>query len=117
VQAPGPAAKPAVPHARVVGLEPAGLSFTAEIDRTSFSLGRRQDNDGPIPVDSSQGVSGQHLKIIFSEGKFFVQDDKSTFGTTVNGQPVPKGRPVPLEDGAVIGLGPVVKVRFIVGGG
>ena len=70
-----------------------------------------------IPVDSSQGVSGQHLKILFREGRFFVQDDKSTFGTTINGQPVPKGVAVPIEDGAVIGLGPAVKVKFVVGGG
>jgi hypothetical protein len=105
------------PNARVVGLEPAGLSFAVDIDKSDFSLGRRESNDGVIPVDSSQGVSGQHLRITFINGRFFVQDDKSTFGTTVNGQPIPKGKPVPLEDGAVIGLGPVVRVKFIISGG
>jgi pSer/pThr/pTyr-binding forkhead associated (FHA) protein len=48
---------------------------------------------------------------------FTAQDDKSTFGTTINGQPVPKGRPVPLENGTVIGLGPAVKLKFEVAAG
>lgn len=112
--APGPSVRP---NARLVSLEPAGLSFAVEIDKSDFSIGRRESNDGVVPVDSSQGVSGQHLRITFVDGKFYVEDEKSTFGTTVNGQPIPKGGPVPLEDGAVIGLGPVVRIKFIVGGG
>jgi Mg-chelatase subunit ChlD len=110
-------AGPAMPRAHVASLQPAGLSFGFEIDKSDFSIGRREDNDGVIPVDSSQGVSSQHLEIRYTDGKFFVQDDKSTFGTTINGQPIPKGRPVPIEDGTTIGLGPVVKVRFTVGHG
>lgn len=113
----GGGASPAgMPRARLAALEPAGLAFTAAIDRPVFTLGRQEGNDGVVPVDNSLGVSSQHLKITYSEGKFFVQDDKSTFGTTINGQPIPKGRPMPLEDGAVIGLGPAVKIKFSVGG-
>jgi hypothetical protein len=115
-QAPVAAGPSTGPRARLVCIEPAGLSFSIEIDKSEFSIGRRKGNDGVIPVDSSQGVSGQHLTITLAGGKFFVQDDESTFGTTVNGQSIPKGRPVPLENGAVIGLGPAVKVRFTVGG-
>lgn len=112
----GPGA-PVMPRARLASLEPAVLAFTAEINKPVFTLGRSEGNDGVIPVDNSLGVSGRHLKITYSDGKFFVQDDKSTFGTTINGQPITKGRPVPLEDGAVLGLGPAVKIRFVLGGG
>ncbi|OGO71764.1 MAG: hypothetical protein A2Z37_00290 [Chloroflexi bacterium RBG_19FT_COMBO_62_14] len=108
---------PAMPKARLAALEPAGLVFSAEIRKPVFTLGRREGNDGVIPVDNSVGVSGQHLTIRFSGGKFTVQDDRSTFGTTVNGQPIPQGRPVPLENGSVIGLGPAVRLKFEVAAG
>jgi pSer/pThr/pTyr-binding forkhead associated (FHA) protein len=50
--------------------------------------------------------------ITYVNGLWLVQDDKSTYGTTVNGRAIPKGRPTKLEDGAVLGLGPNVKIRF-----
>jgi hypothetical protein len=44
-----------------------------------------------------------------------VQDNGSSYGTTVNGKTVPKGIPFALENGAVIGLGPKVKIQFRLG--
>ena len=106
-----------MPKARLTAFEPAGVVFSVEIRKPAFTLGRREGSDGVIPVDNSVGVSGQHLTIRFSGGRFTAQDDKSTFGTTVNGQPIPKGQPIPLESGAIIGLGPAVKLRFEVAAG
>ncbi len=67
-----------------------------------------------LPVDSSSGVSGHHLTITFERGAYFVLDDSSKFGTTINGNAVTKGEPTQLTDGDQIGLGPIVKVVFYI---
>jgi Mg-chelatase subunit ChlD len=117
--APKPAPQPvaatvraAMPVATLTLTEPANVKFSAQINKTPYSVGRREGNDAVLPVDNSSGVSSQHLTITFADGQFYVQDDKSTFGTTLNGQAIPKGRPARLEEGVVIGLGPNVKVQF-----
>jgi pSer/pThr/pTyr-binding forkhead associated (FHA) protein len=92
--------------------EPRIAPFEAEMRRSPFRIGRAADNDGVIPVDPSSGVSGHHCFITFADGRWNVQDDQSKYGTTVNGQAIPKGQPFNLEDGAVLGLGPKLKIRF-----
>ncbi len=92
--------------------EPVIVQFQAEIRKSPFRIGRAADNDGVIPVDRTSAVSGHHCALTFVDGRWYVQDDESTFGTTVNGQSVPKGQPFRLEDGAVLGLGPKLKIRF-----
>jgi len=92
--------------------EPVIVRFQAKIRKSPFRIGRAADNDGVLPVDATSGVSGHHCVITFADGRWYLQDDASKFGTTVNGQPVPKGQPFRLEDGAVLGLGPKLKIRF-----
>jgi len=92
--------------------DPVIVRFQAEIRKSPFRIGRAADNDGVLPVDATSGVSGHHCAISVDGGRWTVQDDASKFGTTVNGQPVPKGQPLILEDGAVLGLGPKLKIRF-----
>jgi pSer/pThr/pTyr-binding forkhead associated (FHA) protein len=91
--------------------------FEAEIRKSPFHIGRAKDNDGVIPVDATSGVSGHHCVITFADGRWYVQDDQSKFGTTVNGQQIPKAQSFSLEDGALIGLGPRLRVIFRVGSG
>lgn len=109
-----PAASPgqASDLAMVSILEPRLAPFQAEIRKSPFRIGRAGDNDGVIPVDPTSGVSGHHCVITLADGRWYVKDDQSRFGTTVNGQPIPKGQSVPLEDGAVLGLGPKLKIQF-----
>lgn len=92
--------------------EPRIAEFQVEIRKSPFRIGRGADNDGVIPVDPTSGVSGHHCVITFSDGRWYVQDDKSKFGTTVNEQPIPKGQPFNLGDGAVLGLGPRLRILF-----
>ncbi len=117
-QAPGgppdaAAAQPAAgPAARLTLKFPAEPSWTVDMRRSPFKMGRRKDNEAALPVDSSSGVSGLHLTITFERGAYFVLDDSSKFGTTINGAAVTKGEPTQLKDGDLIGLGPIVKVVF-----
>lgn len=126
VQAPQPSPEPVPPAAapRASALEETGFSavvsiaepritdFQTQIRKSPFRLGRASDNDGVIPVDATSGVSGHHCEIRFADGRWTVQDDQSKFGTTVNGEPIPKGEPFDLQDGAVLGLGPRLRIEF-----
>jgi hypothetical protein len=114
---PAAAAGQAGPLAVVSVAEPAIVRFQAEIRKSPYRIGRAADNDGVLPVDATSGVSGHHCVISVDRGRWTVKDDTSKFGTTVNGQPVPKGQPFGLEDGAVLGLGPKLKIRFQIGPG
>ncbi len=109
---PASAPRAALPAARLIGHAPREVQFTALITKTPFTVGRRDGNDAILPVGNNSGVSGQHLTITYTGGAFYVQDNNSTYGTTINGQPIPKSQPVRLEDGAVLGLGPKVQIRF-----
>jgi hypothetical protein len=110
---PPPRAAPPAGFRAVITLrDPAIVPFKAEIRKSPFSLGRRADNDGVIPLDGSSGVSGNHCVITHVNGQWYVQDDKSTFGTTVNGSPIPKGQPIQIKDGDMLGLGPNARFQF-----
>jgi hypothetical protein len=102
----------ALPAARLSLIDPASPQFGIEMKHSPFTIGRRTGSDAVVPVDSASGVSGSHLTLIFEDGKYFALDEKSTYGTTVNGQSLTKGQRFPLPDGAVIGLGPKVKLQF-----
>ena len=98
--------------AMIIMLQPKELEFTTEIRSTPFTIGRKKDNDAVLPVDSSSGVSGNHLVLTFSDGGYYLNDENSTYGTMVDGEAVEKGKPTLLKDGSVISLGPKVKVSF-----
>lgn len=100
------------PAAKLTLLYPEEPAFSVEMRTTPFKVGRRDDNQAALPLDSSTGVSGHHLVIFYKDGSYFLRDDNSTFGTTINGQEIPKGDPAELSNGDRIGLGPMVKVRF-----
>lgn len=105
-------APPSLPKAWLTGYSPADLRVTADVTKSTFTIGRVEGNDLVIPVDNTRGVSSKHATITFTNGKFYLQDEQSTYGTLLNDQKIPKGTPTLLEDGAIIGLGPKVKIQF-----
>ena len=96
-------------------MEPA-VDFSAQMTQSVFTIGRKASVSAKLPLDSASGVSGEHLTIRFNNGQYFAQDDNSTYGTEIDGKEMEKGRPYPLLDGAIITLGPKVKIEFRVGG-
>ncbi|MBI5350824.1 MAG: FHA domain-containing protein [Chloroflexi bacterium] len=107
-----PQPAPILPKASLTGYSPADVRVTVDITKPAFTIGRVEGNDLVIPVDNTRGVSSKHAVITFTNGKFYLQDEQSTYGTSVNDQKIPKGTPTLLEDGAIIGLGPKVKIQF-----
>jgi hypothetical protein len=111
------AAPVAVPGAQVIAakltlLFPASPPYSVVMRRSPFTVGRRKENDVPLPVDSSSGVSGVHMTLMYERGAYFVLDQGSKFGTSINGNAIVKGEPTQLKDGDQIGLGPIVKIEF-----
>lgn len=111
-KAPAPPAPVGPAKASLKLVEPRSITYSVDIAEFPFRVGRKKENEGAVPVGSSSGVSGHHLTIQYVEGVFFVKDEDSTYGTTVNGEPIPKGKAKQLHNGDVIGLGPMVKVKF-----
>ena len=71
-----------VPEASLTDLR-TGKSF--RIDKTVIQIGRKPDNDLVI---AELTVSGQHARIRYQKGKFYLQDLQSANETKVNGQKV-----------------------------
>ena len=102
----------ALPKACLTAHTPPELRLSGRITKTPFSIGRAAGNDLVVQVDNRVGVSSKHASIIFDKGRFYIIDQKSTYGTTLNDQKLAPNTPVPLEEGALIGLGPRIKVKF-----
>jgi pSer/pThr/pTyr-binding forkhead associated (FHA) protein len=101
-----------LPAASISLLTPTIPEFSKEIRHSPFTIGRQMENDAVLPVDSASGVSKYHLTIIYEDLQYFARDDKSSFGTAIDGEPLVKGQPSLLHDGAVISLGPQVLIKF-----
>ena len=110
--APAAAAGQAVPRACLTAQTPPELKLTGRITKTPYTIGRAAGNDLVVEVDNRVGVSGKHASIVFDKGQYFIVDQKSTYGTTLNDQRIAPNAPTPLEEGMLIGLGPKIKVKF-----
>jgi len=74
-------------------------SRTIDLARDSFTIGRKVDNDLPI---EDHTVSSHHAKIVRVQSVYFVEDLKSTNGTTLNGKLIERAQ---LHDADVIAIG------------
>ncbi|KOY88034.1 hypothetical protein AD998_03565 [bacterium 336/3] len=64
-----------------------GISKTFELHKPTMTIGRKEDNDIVIPV---QSVSGKHAILTNEGGNWFITDNGSTNGVIVNGNKVDK---------------------------
>ena len=74
-------------------------STLVELERDSFTIGRKPDNDLSI---EDHTVSSRHAKIIRVQSVYFLEDLTSTNGTAVNGQAIERAQ---LHDADVITIG------------
>jgi len=87
---------------------------TFEISRDTITVGRGGiTHKVDLRVDAPVDVSREHLRIRRdpASGGFFAAD-LSSLGSTINGQPMPKGDDVALANGARIGLADTVYLTF-----
>lgn len=74
-------------------------SRTIDLGEDSFTIGRKVDND--LALDDHT-VSSHHARIVRVQAVYFVEDLKSTNGTTLNGKPIERAQ---LHDADVIAIG------------
>ena len=74
-------------------------SRSIDLTDDSFTIGRKPDNDLSI---EDHTVSSHHAKILRVQSVYFIEDLKSTNGTSVNGNPVERAQ---LHDADVITIG------------
>ena len=69
---------------------------TMTIENRLSRIGRGMNNDLVIPNDT---VSGFHATIEYREGNFYLEDQRSTNGTRLNGEDLEPGNPQRLKSG------------------
>ena len=70
-----------------------------------MTVGRARENSIVLP-ENTAGASGKHCAVTVSDGRFYVMDLGSTYGTIANGtQMLPPNQPVILNVGDRISLG------------
>ncbi len=104
VQQPQPQPQPSANKPRIQGI--AGF-FNGK--RFAFSdkisLGRNANNDLVYPIDS-KGISGFHCELLYRNGRIYITDLSSTYGTYVRrGEKLAANQPVELYYGDVFWLG------------
>ena len=72
------------------------------------TLGREPGNTVVVPA---QTVSANHLRLVYRNGGWWVEDLGSTNGTFVNGEPV--GVITRLAGDDIVGCGPQVRLRLL----
>ncbi|MCD7804652.1 MAG: FHA domain-containing protein [Oscillospiraceae bacterium] len=78
-----------------------------------ITLGRNPGNDLCYPVDT-QGISGYHCELIFRNGRIYITDLGSTYGTFIrNGQRLAANQTAELFYGDIFWLGSEYE-KFIV---
>lgn len=82
------------------------------IDRRGLRVGRTRDNNLTL---EHREISRQHLRILWHDDKYFVEDLNSSNGTWLNDERLPARQERELRVGDVIRLGPFLMtfVRFI----
>ena len=99
-----PAAQvPTPPHPRLVvaGSPVLQVGSELELDSTSFTMGRSDEND--ISIDGDEFASARHLRIEPRRDGVWVHDLGSTNGTFVNGERI--DAPRRLANGDVVSVG------------
>ena len=86
--------------AELVAMNPPKEGLPYPLSLSPFYLGRTESNDIMV---NDVGVSGQHAKLCFEEGQFWIEDLESTNGTYVNGERITKKSPLKDEDLIKIG--------------
>src|SRR5215510_13159843 len=89
----------ATAHAKLLVKSHGQASKIIELATECFAVGRKADND--LAIDD-QSISGHHARIIKIQSVFFLEDLKSTNGTSVNEKRVDRHQ---LRDGDIISIG------------
>jgi len=95
---------------RIVGwiisysLDPMGVDY--RIYEGSNTIGRNPGNT--ITVTKDVTISGEHVNILFKQGKFYIKDKMTANGTFLNGEELEVEKAYQMTDGSEIRLGATI---------
>jgi hypothetical protein len=97
----------AIAYLKVLVASPDLVGGKIDIYNNRTSLGRdaKVTDVQLYKLDDKSSVSSLHCTIFYEQGKFFITDDNSTNGTSINGKRLDANEPFELPDGAEIILG------------
>lgn len=98
----GPPRRPAGPGLMLAHGRDRGTRFPLK-GPGPWTIGR--DEGQTVRVEWDPFASGRHAEVRLKGETFLAVDAFSLNGTTLNGEPLPKGEPVPMEAGDVLGVG------------
>lgn len=84
-------------------------SLSLALSKESITIGRDSSNDIVIPEES---VSSLHATIEYKNGHFYLEDHRSTNGTSLNGKQIKENEPVRLKSGDKIHFA-IFEFRFL----
>ncbi len=90
-----------IPQAMLVDVNNVTGKKTYKLDKTVTKIGRAGSNDLAVPKDT---VSGFHATIEYRDGHFFLEDQRSTNKTFLNGEEIEPYTPKRLKSGDEIML-------------
>lgn len=79
--------------------------FTLRSDRAPLLLGRHESCQLLTPADEER-ISRFHARFDFNAGRWFIVDQKSTWGTFLNGYRLPPAKPYLLSEGDLLRITP-----------
>ena len=84
-------------------------TLSLALNKESISIGRDSSNDIVIPEES---VSSLHATIEYKNGHFYLEDHRSTNGTSLNGREIKENEPFRLKSGDKIHFA-IYEFRFL----
>jgi hypothetical protein len=100
------------PNAWLHGLTSGFRGIRAGVPQHGVFLIGRDGETCQLKIDEVT-VSKQHASLELIGGRYFLTDLGSTNGTILNGAPLPRHQPAPVDNGDVIALAGVVALRFV----
>lgn len=74
-------------------------------DNQKVRLGRDPSSDLKFADDVDDSVSGVHAELLYADGRLYVEDQRSTNGTFINGSSCPPFQRIAIPDGSRLRLG------------
>lgn len=87
-------------------------SFHYVMQKEKILIGRGGASESDISFVGSNVVSRKHCSIFKRNGKYYITDEGSTYGTAVNKETCGKGQEIELQDGDVIRLASTLQKEY-----
>ena len=103
-----------IPEATLIDIKKVSLNgvLPLVLNKSKITIGRNSSNDIVIPHDA---ISSFHATIEFKNGFFYLEDYRSTNGTSLNNEKISPHQSIKLKSGDIINFS-IFEFRFMMSG-